>query len=153
VDYFSCEAPSDGIVRAVSCGAATRGDAIAIHRDQGTAYSAAFCGPEGMMCPAWASTNDPTLVATCGAGQCTVVDRLEAEVTACVTVDDGRVRSVDGCECGGRVEAPWWIAVSTTTDALYSALVCDADVACIACTPESPSVTLDGVSGHCAIVP
>lgn len=120
-----------------SCGAATRGDAIGVHRDRASAYSGMACsGSVG--CPACYMQQDPTLIATCREGQCTVVDLQQHEVTECTGASECRLRTRDCCECGGDSSRGGLIAVRTDAEATYTSLVCAEGAPCPECAPSYP---------------
>lgn len=152
-DYYACETPSDCIVATESCcgtcGAPTRGDAVAIASDKSAAYRDATCGPD-TGCPACAPLFiDPTLVATCREQRCELIDLLEDEASACESDDDCRVRTKDCCPCGGDTSMGRLIGVSSEN--AYSALVCDPDQGCPECAPAYPDeVTVScNADAHC----
>lgn len=129
-----------------SCGGATRQDALAVHQGKASEYRQGVC--QGMGCPACYMPTDPTLVATCNAGSCEVVDLLLHASTACTDPSECRVRTTACCECGGPTDDEHLIAISA--DAPYSALVCDGQ-GCPECAPQYPPKTLACAAGHCAI--
>jgi hypothetical protein len=152
-DYYACEVPSDCVVLPESCcgtcGAPTRGDAVAVAREKSAAFQIAACGsrPE---CPACAPLFiDPTLVATCQEQRCELIDLNEHEASACETDDDCRVRTPDCCPCGGDTSVGRLIGVSS--ERAYAELVCDPEQACPECEPDYPSeVTVScGPDDHC----
>jgi len=152
-DYYACDVPSDCIVATVSCcgtcGAPTRGDAVAIASDEGAAYRAAACGAI-TGCPACAPLFiDPTLVATCREQRCELVDLLEDEASACESDDDCRVRTPDCCPCGGDTSQGRLIGVSSEN--AYSELVCDPGQMCPNCEPLYPAQVTTSCSAddHC----
>jgi hypothetical protein len=139
-NHYACEVPSDCVVVPESCcgtcGAPTRGDAVAIARDTVTAYECRACGSRGE-CPACAPLFiDPTLVATCVDQRCTLIDLLEHEASACESDDDCRVRTPDCCPCGGDTDPGRLIGVSSEN--AYASLVCDPAQACPECLPVYP---------------
>lgn len=152
-DVAACEVPSDCVVVPESCcgtcGAPTRGDAVAIARDALTAYQCGACGPHAG-CPACAPLFiDPTLVATCVDQRCELVDLLHDEASACESDDDCRVRTPDCCPCGGDTSPGRLIGMSS--EDAYAALVCDPDQACDECAPVYPDeVTVScNAQDHC----
>jgi hypothetical protein len=102
-------------------------------------------------CPGCFQPQDPTLLATCEAGKCVVVDLLTHPSTSCGEASHCRVRTDACCECGGPMDPEHLIAVSTVASAAYDPLVCDPGTACAGCAPVYPPVTLDCVDGHCQI--
>ncbi len=149
-----CQVPSDCIVMPVSCcgscGVPSRGDAQAVRKDQAAAVSQAACG-EDFGCPACAAPPDPTLLATCRAGQCTLVDLQQDPITECVTGDDCRIRTDTCCECGGPTDEGHLIAIRK--DQSFESLVCDPNTACDDCVPDygnTPGfVQAECIKGHC----
>lgn len=148
----ACSEPSDCIVVPAgccgSCGAPTRGDAIAIARDQGATYRDRVC--IGVGCPACAPLFiDPTLVATCNAGQCEVIDWTAHTGSECTSNTDCAVRTPDCCPCGGDTDPGRLIGVASEN--AYAALVCDSDQACPECAAIYPSEVTARCHplGHC----
>ena len=143
-DFAACQAPSDCIVAprscCGSCGAPTRGDAVALAADRAADYRDAACDETG--CPACAPLFvDPTLVATCRDRRCELVDLREHEATACSDDSECRVRTPDCCPCGGDTSPGRLIGVSSEN--AYANLVCDPEQACDDCLPVYPDeVTL-----------
>lgn len=140
-DYAACSVPSDCLVVPASCcgscGAPTRGDAIAVARDRAGAYRSGACDDD-QGCPACAPLFlDPTLVATCRDQRCELIDLHDHEASACEADDDCRVRTPDCCPCGGDTEPGRLLGVSSESD--YASLVCDPDQACPECAPVYPS--------------
>lgn len=152
-DYFACEVPSDCVVIPESCcgscGAPVRGDAIAVAKRNAAAYAGEVCEDNGG-CPACAPLFiDPTLVATCRAERCELVDLYEHEASECAEDDECRIRTPDCCPCDGDVSPGRLVAVSSVN--AYEALVCDPEQACPECAPIYPSeVTAScNASGRC----
>jgi hypothetical protein len=152
---FPCEDNLDCLVRAASCcgtcGVATRNDVIAINREQGEAYHQEVC--DNVSCPACEGQPDPTLMASCIGGFCTVVDILTHEVTACSSAADCRVRASACCECGASLEPGSLIAINPNSPTHYGELACNVDSVCAACVPQYPPTTIDCVDDHCRILP
>ncbi|MEZ4232552.1 MAG: hypothetical protein R3B89_25455 [Polyangiaceae bacterium] len=147
-----CDVPSDCIVVPASCcgacGAATRGDAVAINRSEASTYRQQLCFD--MDCPACDMPRDPTLVATCSAGRCELVDLLQHEATACTRDEDCVLRTNECCNCGGAQDMEHLIAVNSMSS--YPRLVCDPDEACDACVDAPPdrARAYCATNGHCA---
>jgi hypothetical protein len=154
-DLTSCMRHDDCIVISQSCcgscGAASRGDAIAINADQVAAHRAGLC--QSTDCPACYSPGDPTLIAACEAGSCMLVDLHEHPSTSCNSNSDCRLRSKDCCECGGGSDMESLIAINVTSEAGYTDLVCD-DEACPECAPVYPAEARAQCSldGFCEVV-
>ncbi len=155
-----CTAPSDCVVVPVSCcgscGAATRGDAVAIHVDRRSDHQTIACGGGMAACPACYSPQDPSLIATCNAGTCEVVDLLVDPISECVDGMDCRLRTQSCCECGGDTTMEGLIAIPRTSEEAYMTLVCDDGpmAGCPECAPLYPmeaSAVCDA-TGHCAVV-
>ncbi len=151
-DFTSCTKNADCAIVPESCcgacGAPARGDAVAVRADQRSAYRVQACAT-GASCPACAPLYlDPTLVATCSAGRCALVDLQVHAASACEQDADCHVRTPDCCECGGDTSVGRLVGISD--DAAYRALVCD-DQACPECAPIYPvEVTVGcGDDGHC----
>ncbi len=152
-DFAACNVPTDCLVLPMSCcgscGAPTRGDAIAVARDRVDAYRGNTCGDD-QGCPTCAPLFiDPTLVATCRDQRCELIDLHEHHASACEADDDCRVRTPDCCPCGGDTEPGRLIGVSSENE--YASLVCDPDSACPECAPVYPSeVTVScAEAGYC----
>jgi hypothetical protein len=157
-DYSACTLSSECVVVPASCcgscGAATRGDAIAVNMDELSAYRTSVCG-EMMGCPACYMAQDPTLVATCDAGRCEVVDLRAEDLTSCMVDTDCQVRTHDCCECGGDVSLEGLIALPLASYGDLMDLVCDegSSEPCPECAPVYP-MEASGVcddDNHCAI--
>jgi hypothetical protein len=152
-DATQCAVPSDCLLLSFSCcgqcGAVVRGDAQALNKSGATEYLTNNCAT--VDCPPCFQPQDPTLLATCEAGRCTVVDLLTHPSTSCTDATQCRVRTNACCECGGPTDSDHLIAVSTVSSGGYEPLVCDPDSACPECAPVYPAVTLDCVDGHCQI--
>jgi len=153
-----CEVSSECVVVPVSCcgscGAATRGDAIAINSDQAGAHRMSVCGPMGD-CPACYMPQDPTLVATCNAGRCEIVDLRDDDIAACAEASDCRIRTKDCCECGGDTSMEGLIAIPRESENAYMELVCDEGMftGCPECAPiYPPEASATCVDGFCAVV-
>lgn len=152
--YDACSVPSDCLVVPASCcgscGAATRGDAVAVSTSRASAYRASVCGGD-FGCPACFMEPDPTLVATCDAGRCVVVDLTTHAATECAAASDCRVRAVECCECGATITESTVVAIAN--GAAFEALVCDPGTGCPECAPVYPDTfgaTCD--AGHCAMI-
>ena len=150
----TCTVPSDCVVVPASCcgscGQPTRSDAIAIAADQQSAYRASVCGDD-LGCPACFMEPDPTLLATCEAGRCVVVDLATHAATECTSSTDCRVRAAECCECGATITESTVVAVSD--GAAFEALVCDPGTGCPECAPVYPDTfgaTCD--AGRCAMI-
>jgi len=152
-----CETPDDCVVVPASCcgtcGEPTRGDAVALNRASASTYRDMACGDD-FACPACAGMPDPTLLATCEANRCVVVD-LQAHVsTECGSDADCRVRTADCCECGGATDPASMVAIAIDDAAAFEALVCGGDFGCPECAPAYPasySAVCD--AGRCRFVP
>jgi hypothetical protein len=154
-DLFSCERSSECIVVPESCcgtcGAPTRGDALAINAAAAPEHTRRVC-EDDVGCPACAPLFiDPTLVATCRAGSCELVDLRLHAASECAQDDDCKVRTPDCCECGGDTDPGRLVGVATSAEREYADLVCDPERACPECAPIYPSeVTVECTSaGHC----
>ncbi|MBX3276203.1 MAG: hypothetical protein KF729_38475 [Sandaracinaceae bacterium] len=152
--YDACRVPSECVVVPASCcgacGAARRGDAVAVSVARADAYRAVACGGDPT-CPACFSPPDPTLVATCEADRCVVVDLSRHPASECAASSDCRVRASACCECGATISESTVVAVSN--EAAYAALVCDPGTACPECAPVYPAeygAVCD--AGRCAMV-
>lgn len=133
-----CAVPSDCIVVPESCcgqcGAAVRGDAIALNRAGAADYRLTLCQDTG--CPLCDMPNDATLVATCSAGKCELVDLLKHPSTACERNEDCELRTNECCNCGGAQTIDHLIAVNRMSN--YPSLVCDPNEACDPCVDPPP---------------
>lgn len=152
--WDECALPSECVVVPASCcgacGVATRGDAIAVHRARVSEHRASVCGDD-FGCPACAGVPDPTLVATCDAGRCVVVDLQVHAATECETAGECRVRASECCECGATIGPSSVVAVSDGS--AYEALVCDPGMGCPECAPDYPD-TLSAIceDARCRVV-
>lgn len=119
-----------------ACGAATRGDAIAVNVDNVTAQRNLACQGD-MGCPACAGENQPDLAATCENRQCRLVDLVErTEITGCTQDFECMLRKPGCCACS---EALNTFAIRVDAEPLYQALVCAPDEGCPECEPNFPS--------------
>jgi hypothetical protein len=129
-----------------------RGDVISLNVNALGAYTESVCGVD-YGCPACAGQADPTLVATCTAGKCDVVDLTTSPLTACATDTACVVRTIACCECGGPMDQGSLIALNHDMAAQYAALVCDANSSCPDCAPIYPPEALAVCdSGRCIMV-
>ncbi len=147
----SCVVPSDCVVVPASCcgacGAPARGDAVAVNAKQAPAYRQQLCSETA--CPGCDMPRDPTLVATCSAGNCELIDLLQHPSTACERNEDCVLRTNQCCNCGGAQDIEHLIAVNVMSS--YPSLVCDPDEACDPCvdTPPDRAHAYCGADGHC----
>ena len=96
---------------------------------------------------------DPTLIATCNAGVCEVVDLQAHSVTECGDPNDCRLRTHDCCECGGDQSMEGLIAINRSGESDFSALVCDSQMGCALCQPLPPANAIaDCDMGRCRVV-
>jgi hypothetical protein len=155
-EFRSCTASTECVVVPEtccgSCGVAARGDAIALRQEHVAHYRQAACEyfPPCLPC---ADDPDPTLVATCAAGLCEVVDLLEHDVTLCSDPADCRVRAQACCECGADTGPSSLIALRTDAEATYQQLVCPADTFCAECAsvyPDEATAVCSG-EGRCRV--
>lgn len=152
---YACQRNPDCVVVPESCcgtcGAPTRGDAVALNADKQAAFRRGACG-NGAGCPACAPLFvDPTLVATCQKARCELVDLHEHPMTACTKDADCRIRVADCCECGGDTSMGRLIGLNVTAEADYTALVCSPSQSCLECAPlYPPEVTVTcNAAGFC----
>lgn len=133
-----------------SCGAATRGDAVAVSRDELDQQRTDACA-ETMGCPACFAEPDPTLIATCRSNRCELVDLLERdEITACIQSTDCRLRFSGCCACASS-DTPV-IATRADAEQSFTALSCDSDQACPECAPVfDPSFVAECTGGRCQV--
>jgi hypothetical protein len=134
-----------------SCGAPTRDDGMAINADFRDERWTTQC--MGRSCPPCIDPRDPTLIATCEAGTCTLVDLNEHSSTACTANSDCRLRTNDCCECGGGSGGESLIAINVNAEAGYAGLVCD-DAGCDKCLPAYPAeaTAVCDPAGYCDVV-
>ncbi len=155
VDRGACAKPSDCVVVPESCcgacGVPSRDDGTAVHRDHAAAHAADACGPGPAACPACARPLDPTLVATCDAGRCRVVDLLATDLTACTSDADCHLRTNECCECGGATDLEHLVAVGPSGNAGMMELLCDPGSGCAKCLPSYPSLPALCSSGRCTV--
>lgn len=153
IDYRACSVNSECMLRSASCcgscGSPTRADVIALNQAALAAYASSVCDVN-QTCPACVAMTDPTLVATCQAGQCEVVDLTTSPMTACTTDTACVIRTNACCECNGPMDQGSIIALNHDLAASYPALVCDPDATCPDCLPVYPTNVLPVCeSGHC----
>jgi hypothetical protein len=119
-----------------------------VRKDRAAAIAHRACG-DNFGCPACAGVPDPTLLATCDAGQCKLIDLQTHPSTACKDSTQCRLRTNQCCECGGPVDYEHLIAVSGN----YAELVCGPLEDCAECAPEPPrDAEAVCVDGHCQAV-
>jgi hypothetical protein len=123
---------------------------VALNKSFASEYASGVCAAVGD-CPGCFMPQDPTLLATCRAGQCTVVDLLTHPSTECQSASDCRLRTTVCCECGGATDPEHLIAISVSGEAQYSQLVCDTSE-CLECAPIYPPVSVGCIDGHCQVV-
>jgi hypothetical protein len=156
-DLQACDVPPECVVVPESCcgscGAATRDDAISVNRDFAGVYRTVVCeGEPG--CPPCYDDPDPTLVATCLAGRCGVVDLQDHPLTECTDSEDCRLRTRDCCECGGDMTEAGLIAIraGAAEEAEYVGLVCEPEATCPECEPIYPDeATAICSAGRCVV--
>ncbi|MCZ7682880.1 MAG: hypothetical protein M5U28_30400 [Sandaracinaceae bacterium] len=148
--HRACASPTDCVVVPRSCcgtcGVASRGDAVALHRELAASARSARCAGTG--CPDCTADPDPTLLATCRARRCELVDLLRSPLTRCRTADDCQVRTSACCVCDGT--APY-VALASDQDDEYAALVCAPDARCGSCLMTRPSAPIACLRGHCRV--
>lgn len=153
-DLDTCSVPADCVVVPASCcgscGAATRGDAVAVSVARVSDHRSSVCGDD-LGCPACFMEPDPTLLATCDAGHCALVDLQTHPATECAVASDCRVRAAECCECSATISESTVVAVADA--AAFEALVCEPGAGCPECAPVYPDTfgaTCDG--GRCAMI-
>ena len=145
-----CTLASDGCCDV--CSVPTLADVDAVNAARLDAHFAEVC-PVPVPCPRCATRPNPELVATCDGGTCRALDVGALAITACTADSDCRLRTTACCECGGDTD-PWaLIAVATTGEGAYAALVCDPGVACQECLPQYPDTVeaFCDLDHHCAV--
>jgi hypothetical protein len=152
---YACKRNADCVVVQESCcgtcGAPTRGDAVALNIDEQAAFRSGACG-SGTGCPACAPLFiDPTLVATCRQAHCEIVDLHEHPMTACTEDASCRIRVPDCCECGGDTSMGRLIGLNVEN--AYTTLVCSPSQSCPECAPfYPPEVTVAcNTAGFCEV--
>jgi hypothetical protein len=134
------------------CGAPTSSDVVALRVDAAAAYRTSVCGTGQVACPACASMANPDLFASCQNSVCTVVDLLNGPLTACSTNADCALRAARCCECGAPMDVWSLVALSSSGESGFAALVCDPATACDACMPVYPATPVPNCSnGHCQL--
>lgn len=131
-----------------SCGAATPGDARAVNAEARRARAGAgepTC--EGSSsCPDCYQRTAPTLVATCRAGECALVDLTRDRLTECRVDSECETTFAGCCACGS--EGPIALARGRRDD--YRRLICGAGpVACPECVGRPVPAGAACVAGHC----
>jgi len=151
--FDECSVPTDCVVVPASCcgscGAASRGDAVAVNTARTSAHRASACGDDAD-CPACFAEPDPTLVATCEAGRCAVVDLQAHPSTECAAATDCRVRAVECCECGATISPSTVVAISDP--GAFEPLVCEPGMGCPECAPVYPDDLVAACeAGRCVV--
>ncbi len=118
------------------CDVSTADDYVALNRAAVAAYDAAKCSTDAA-CPPCIALGTRSIVATCNAGRCEVVDLTHAPMTACSTSQDCMTVTRECCECGADVESLVAINPEGRTD--LEALVCGPATGCDGCVPTLPS--------------
>lgn len=153
-----CSRTSECIVAPESCcgtcGAATARDAVALAVTYASTYRTQACADQGGVgCPACAGRDDPTLLATCRAGECELVTLATDPITACTSSTECKLRTRDCCECGGDTSQAGLIAVRTDSESTYAGLACDEGQGCPECAPEYPAgASAECLIGRCTVV-
>jgi len=147
-DQGQCRFASNGCCDA--CGVPTLSDLDAIRVGRDGAHFAEVCPTPDPACPDCLTLDAPHLVATCAAGACAGVDVRTAALSECATDSDCRVRTTSCCECGGE---PRYIAIASSAESAYAALVCPAGTGCPECAPVYPATLVPrcGSDGHCTL--
>ncbi len=138
-----CGAASDCTIinQDVCCGC---GPYAVIHQDEVADYDRMRAECADLPCPPCAPPTFTPLVPTCDdTDRCVAVNVEETPYSECNSDDDCRVRTKDCCECGGRVEGEWLVAVSLRSG--FEELVCPEGTACPECEPVYPG----GVRARC----
>lgn len=152
-ELTSCVVNSDCVLRAESCcgacGTATREDSIAINVQHAAEYAERVCKNQG--CDDCVMPQDATLLATCRAGHCAVVDLMQHPSTECQSDADCRVRTNECCECGGAVDIEHLVSIASSGAGSFADLVCDPSHGCPECEPEYPAVPVNCVQGRCRV--
>jgi len=131
-----------------SCGAATRGDAVAVSRLDLDRQRADACEGTGG-CPACFAETDPLLVATCRSNRCELVDLLaDEDVTSCSEPADCTLRFSGCCACAPS-DTPV-ISIRADGEMSYQRLTCDSDAACPECEPTfGSSIVAECIANRC----
>lgn len=134
-----------------ACGVPTLGDLDAIRIGREGAHFAEVCATPDPACPDCVMLNAPPhLIATCAAGACAGIDVRTGPLSDCATDSDCRVRTTSCCECGGEAR---YIAIASSAESAYAALVCPAGTGCPECAPVYPATLIPrcGGDGHCTL--
>jgi len=137
------------------CERPSASDVVAINTSQTEAYRASEC-PEGAACPACEAPENPWLQATCGVGECRVVDvESEGGLRTCSEDEDCVMRVPECCECGADTSPERLIALAGNVPNVLGAylnMVCDPRADCAACAaqyPETHEAFCD--TGQCSV--
>jgi hypothetical protein len=117
------------------CDMNVAGDYVALNRAAVAEYDAAKCATDAT-CPPCVSLGTQSVVATCNAGRCEVVDLANDPITSCSTADDCLIVTRECCECGADVQSLAVINRNARTD--FAAVVCGPDTGCDGCLPTLP---------------
>ena len=134
-DYAACEVPSDCTVAPASCcgscGAATRGDAVAITTDDVQPHTPVLYAATTPAARVRAALHRPDARRNVRGAtlQADFIDLLEHESHRVQRDGNYRVRTPDCCECNGDTSLGRLIGVSSEN--AYASLVCDPKQACM----------------------
>lgn len=140
-ELATCEVPSDCSVVFNDCcgfcGQPEPADVSALNVAAVEAHQRRVCKDGTVGCPGIACfPQPPSVLATCEAGRCAIVELAQHAATACGDDSDCRIRNVSCCECNASLQPGTLVAVSD--EAAYTSLVCDPAQACDDCAPIYP---------------
>lgn len=136
--FFECTFNDECIVRARECcdvcSEQNPVNSVAINASQAQAYAMAACGERGLECPACETPATPTIIPTCNAGTCEIVDIQAEPTTECSEPEDCILRTNTCCECTD-VSIESVVAVNVNSAQDIPGWRCGDQVACDDCVP------------------
>ena len=112
------------------CGAGVR-PSTAVNSRSVRAHHRRACGAQApIACPACMPGPRSHLLATCAAGQCTVVNVGTTPLTECSVDEDCRLRTKDCCESGASTDFRNFAAVRSDRESDFAAYRCDPGTVC-----------------------
>jgi len=115
-------------------------DVVAVNASRRMDYFDEVACPDGPpACPRCAAIPNPSLVATCTAGTCQVVDvENDPELAGCTTSEDCFLRVPDCCECGADTSILNLVALNAEGLRGIGEISCDPVATCAGCAPIYP---------------
>jgi hypothetical protein len=132
------------------CGAAARGDAIAVNTAWWTAHGSPHVGCDDPRtgCPACAHGPDPELLATCRRHRCVLTDLARSPLTRCTADTDCVTSDASCCGCGDTA-----VVVARGQIDAFRQLFCSVGEACETTCPPGDGADAEArcVEGHCRL--